>query len=104
MPYAREVDKDVNPIVADQLDQCFISQPLGFALVIRVCACAGYYCTNICKRAPVSAVQNGFKEVRHRVRPKITGDESDPHWFRLTRGVQQAKSTPGAPGKSAIPI
>jgi hypothetical protein len=38
MPYAREVDKDVNPIVADQLDQCFISQPLGFALVIRVCA------------------------------------------------------------------
>jgi len=35
---SREVDEDINPIGADQLDQCIVSQLPDIAPVIRVCA------------------------------------------------------------------
>ena len=35
---SREIDEDIDPIGADQLDQCIVSEPPDLAPVIRGCA------------------------------------------------------------------
>jgi len=100
---SREVDEDINPIGADQFDQCVVTQSPDIAPVIRICAQAFGYCVlkmriavqDIHKCAAVVRARDGFKKVSHGMRPKITGDESYAQSLRVvsarTHGGQRRR-------------
>ncbi len=86
-----EVDENINPIGADQIDQCIVRQLPDIAPGIRVCAQAlGHRVLkmkiavqNIRECGAVAGAQDGFKKMRHGVRSKIAGNESNAQSFGL---------------------
>src|SRR5580692_5993031 len=74
---SREVNKDVDPIGADQLDQCLVGQSPDIPPIVGVCAKAlGYrvlkvkiVVEHVRKCASVAGAHDGFKEMRDGMRP-----------------------------------